>query len=180
MEICYDDTEFLEDGQTIDLISIGMARDDGAEYYAVSSDMPVQRIFDHPWLRQHVIPSLPVRNAGSRQLISVNLTDPAVKPRTVIAGEVRDFILACPDPQLWAWYGAYDHVALCQLWGPMAQLPHGIPMWTNDLRQESERLGNPRLPPMPGIREYHALDDAREVRCRRRWLEHAAASADGH
>ena len=31
------DTEFLEDGSTVKLISIGMVRDsDGAEYYAVS------------------------------------------------------------------------------------------------------------------------------------------------
>jgi hypothetical protein len=30
------DTEFYEDGSTIDLISIGAARSDGAEFYAVS------------------------------------------------------------------------------------------------------------------------------------------------
>ena len=34
MRIFYD-TEFLEDGKTIDLISIGMVAEDGREYYAV-------------------------------------------------------------------------------------------------------------------------------------------------
>ena len=33
-------------------------------------------------------------------------------------------------------YGAYDHVALAQLSGPMVLLPDGVPMWTNDLRTE--------------------------------------------
>ena len=30
------DTEFLEDGETIDLISIGIVAEDGREYYAVN------------------------------------------------------------------------------------------------------------------------------------------------
>jgi hypothetical protein len=38
------DLEFLEDGRTIELISIGMVCDDGREYYAVNRDMPVRRI----------------------------------------------------------------------------------------------------------------------------------------
>ena len=32
------DTEFIEDGRTIDLISIGMVAEDGRQYYAVSSE----------------------------------------------------------------------------------------------------------------------------------------------
>ena len=32
------DTEFIEDGDTIELISIGIVGDDGREYYAVSTD----------------------------------------------------------------------------------------------------------------------------------------------
>ena len=33
MRICFD-TEFIEDGRTIDLLSIGLVREDGATYYA--------------------------------------------------------------------------------------------------------------------------------------------------
>jgi hypothetical protein len=93
----------------------------------------------------------------------------------VIANEVRDFIrqsalwdLQEPHPkpevpQLWAWYGAYDHVALCQLWGRMIDLPKGVPMWTNDLKQECERLGNPQVP-QQASGEHNALADARHNR----------------
>jgi hypothetical protein len=35
------DTEFNDDGSTIDLVSIGIVSDDGREYYAVSSEFDV-------------------------------------------------------------------------------------------------------------------------------------------
>lgn len=178
MTAVYFDTEFLEDGSTIELISIGMVRDDGAEYYAVSkaaTKRPLRtRISKHPWLMQNVVPSLPKAHGDwnlhmpDRWLF--NYCDPVVKPRHVIAREVEAFILGVPEPELWAWYGAYDHVVLCQLWGRMIDLPKGVPMFTHDLKQECERLGNPDLPSLPGVKEHNALSDAREVKFRREWL----------
>jgi hypothetical protein len=170
MRIFYD-TEFIEDGRTVDLISIGMVAEDGREYYAVSqaaSRRPLRRrIRRHDWLMANVVPSLPKAhgdwNLHMPRRWLFNYCDPAVKPRQVIGREVRDFIRASPDPQLWAWYGAYDHVALCQLWGPMIGLPEGVPMWTNDLRQECVRLGNPQMPAQKSG-EHNALADARHVK----------------
>jgi 3' exoribonuclease, RNase T-like len=190
MDLCYD-TEFLEDGSTIALISIGMVADDGREYYAVAADAPWGRIKEHRWLCENVVPHLPLGRVGSfppdRKIIPAPPSSPdlywfdidranaLVKPRRVIANEVRDFIQATPDPELWAWCGAYDHVVLCQLWGPMISKPDGVPMFTHDLKQECDRLGNPALPSLPGVTEHNALSDAREVQFRRRWLsEHAA------
>lgn len=162
MTAIYYDTEFLEDGHTIELISIGMVTERGAEYYAVNADMPVKKIKKHPWLSKHVWPQLPRLHGDAR----IHLGDPldkhhpAVKPKAQIAAEVRTFITAITDPQLWAWYAAYDHVALAQLFGSMVNLPVGIPMWTNDLRQEMRRLGDPRMPEQPAG-EHNALEDAR-------------------
>jgi 3'-5' exoribonuclease Rv2179c-like domain len=180
--ICYD-TEFLEDGHTIRLISIGMIRDDGCWYYAVAKDHDLITLaYQHPWLSEHVIPGLPVK------LIDVGADRPMwiwdaahrdardVKPRAQIAAEIAEFIQGTPDVELWADYGAYDHVALCQLWGRMIALPEGVPMWTHDLRQEWERYGKPIMPSRPGGQQHNALDDAYEVQFRRRWLaKHAAA-----
>lgn len=168
---CFYDTEFIEDGRTIDLISIGMVTDDGREYYAVNRDAPWKRIREHEWLMANVVPSLP-RGFGEARMHwpknqLVDVRDARVKPKESIAQEVRRFLLgddpkAVPDIELWAWYGAYDHVVLAQLFGRMIDLPAGIPMWTNDLRQEAERLGNPRMPEQDG-RAHNALDDARHV-----------------
>jgi hypothetical protein len=180
----YYDTEFLEDGSTIELISIGLVDETGREYYAVcseiddwtagGSDALHKRISSHEWLMANVVPHLPLQEPPTRfqnrWLWSLDKSSTLVKPRWVIANEVREFILAVPNPALWAWYGAYDHVVLCQLWGSMISLPVGIPMWTHDLKQEAERLGSPGRPSMPGITEHYALDDAREVRYRRNWL----------
>ncbi len=45
----------------------------------------------------------------------------------------------------------------------MIDLPKGVPMWTNDLRQEVHRLGNPELPEQPsGL--HNALEDARHLK----------------
>jgi hypothetical protein len=160
-------TEFCEDGSAIDLISIGLVAEDGREYYAISDDCHTLTVaVEDPWLREHVVPSLPI--------IACPHPDPwyfdeqhadyaAVKRRNRIASEVREFILAESGPELWAWYAAYDHVALAQLWGPMIKLPKGVPRWTNDLKQECERLGNPRMPEQTEG-EHNALADARHVK----------------
>jgi hypothetical protein len=68
--------------------------------------------------------------------------------------------------ELWADYGAYDHVALCQLWGSMVDLPMYIPMYTNDIQQEARRLAVTDLPQQSeGL--HNAIADARH--CRARW-----------
>ena len=160
----YYDTEFIEDGR---------------ELYAVNRDIPVKRIRKHPWLMENVVPSLPHGFGDRRNTIPrrwlFDYGDAAVYTRRQIAGKVQRFIQQTPNPQLWADWGAYDHVVLCQLWGPMVDLPEGIPMWTHDLRQEIERHGAREVPSMPGVREHNALSDAREVMYRHEWLMERAA-----
>lgn len=185
------DLEFLEDGETISLISIGIVSSDGRDYYAVNSQMPTARIQAHTWLMFNVVPHLPITDASlgsiqNRQEHGENLfprpdmhleldyRNTRVKPEFVIANEVRDFLLASADnsePVLWANYGAYDHVCLMQLWGSMANLPAGIPMYTNDLQQEIRRLGicSADLPPQQGP-AHNALADARYNQQVRRFL----------
>lgn len=187
------DTEFLEDGHTIGLISIGMVREsDGAELYLVNSDAPWDRIRQNDWLIRNVLPSLPItgrtlldkyikvpENSHPKpalELVSVDTTDTRVKPHWVIANEVRDFILATgPNVELWADYGAYDHVALAQLWGPMVKLPEGVPMFTHDIQQERARLGL-RWDELPQQESglHNALADARHNLARARFLDQLA------
>lgn len=152
----YYDCEFREDGKTIDLISIGMVGEDGREYYAVNADCDWERVWTDPWLMEHVVPSIPTILEGS----ALDMYNPVVKTKDVIAYEVRDFILSYAEPALWAWYGSYDHVAYAQLFGRMIHLPEGLPMHTNDLKQECERLGNPRVP-QQAEGSHNALASAR-------------------
>ncbi|MFE7906504.1 3'-5' exoribonuclease domain-containing protein [Streptomyces albogriseolus] len=170
------DLEFLEDGRTIELISIGMVCDDGRQYYAVNRDMPVRKIRKHKWLMENVVPHLPkgqgdMRNSMSKRWL-FHYGDHRVKPHKVIADEVMEFIRAAgPDVELWANYGAYDHVCLAQLWGRMIDLPEGVPMFTHDIQQERSRLGL-RWDELPQQEsgEHNALADARHNQIVRRWL----------
>lgn len=178
------DLEFLEDGRTIELISIGMVADDGREYYAVNRDMPVRKIRKHKWLMENVVPHLPKAH-GDRRLTMpkrwlFDYADPRVKRKEQIADEVMDFIRAAgPDVELWANYGAYDHVCLAQLWGRMIDLPEGVPMFTRDIQQERARLGIPHdALPQQDSAEHNALADARHNQAVRRWLRQQPGGAN--
>lgn len=164
MKIFYD-CEFLENGRTIDLISIGMVREDGEELYCVNRTMPWPSIMRHPWLRENVVPHLPaIQRGGEGGALQLDLRHRDVYPRRAIAELVHSMLITGGGkPELWADYGAYDHVCLAQLFGTMMELPRDVPMFTRDIQQEIARLGDPEIPAQaPG--EHHALADARHVR----------------
>ncbi len=164
------DTEFIEDGHTIDLISIGIVTEDGREYYAVNRDSPWKRIAKRPWLVENVVRSLP-RIHGDRRLhvgrrnpLALDFSDPTIRPYDQIANEVESFLLIGGGvPELWADCGAYDHVVLMWLWGDMSCKPEVLPCYTNDIQQEISRSGNPDLPKQD-TGAHNALADARHLR----------------
>jgi hypothetical protein len=143
------DTEFIEDGRTIDLISIGIAAEDGRSYYAECAECELGRAGD--WVKANVVPYL----TGVK------------KPRAVIAGEIRTFL--GDRPEIWAYYADYDWVALCQLYGTMLQLPEGWPLYCRDVKQWCDMLGNPKLPDQQS-KEHHALEDALWTKLAWEWL----------
>jgi 3'-5' exoribonuclease-like protein len=144
------DTEFIEDGRTIDLLSIGIVCEDGREYYAENGQADKSKAND--WVKTNVLPHLTGR--GIR--------------RWRLRHEILDFI-GDTTPEFWAYYGDYDWVALCQLFGTMVDLPEGWPMFAMDVKQLAVSLGNPRLPEQSST-EHHALNDARWTRDAWIWL----------
>lgn len=164
----FHDWEFLEDGSTIAAISVALVREDGTEYYAIFDDpKTIARALKHEWIRDNVLPSLPIHEAAGSWFGWWDRDHPDyqhVKPRDQIRDEVKDFLLATPDLELWGWYSSYDHVCLAQLFGRMIDLPDGVPMWTNDLRSEVLRLGLSEgdLPKQEGG-VHNALADARHL-----------------
>lgn len=141
------DTEFIEDGDTVELVSIGIVAEDGREYYAVSTDFDSGRA--NAWVRENVLAKLP------------SPSDAVWTPLERIRDEVLKFLAAGSGPvDLWAWVGAYDHVVLAQLFGDMAALPRQIPRFTNELKQYWHLAGRPALPKAPSD-NHDALVDAR-------------------
>ncbi len=164
----YYDTEFLENGSTIRLISIGMIREDGKRLYRVVKDYPlIVAASNHPWLRANVLTNLPVTYDffTGKPLWDDHHKDSDYRTLTdkeTVADDVTEFLLDTPDLELWAYYAAYDHVALCQLFGTMMDLPEGIPMYTNDIKQEYfRRYGSQHVTLVQTSGEHNALEDAK-------------------
>lgn len=163
----YYDTEFIADGHSVDLVSLGMVREDGREMYAVSREFNVNKLLADSWLRDNVWPSLPRRkehgSGGCRcthgRYGHLDTGHPDVRSREQIRRMVEDFVTSTPEAELWSWYSHYDHVALTQLWGKMVDLPRAVPMLTLDLQQEAQRLGSPELPEQHSG-HHNALSDA--------------------
>jgi hypothetical protein len=173
----YLDTEFIEDGSTVDLVSIGVVSEDGREYYAQSAE------FDHhkadEWVKEHVLKQLvmcPHGEPGQKGIAGLYRADKAYHKKYGhckfdtcpwrTREQIKQDILAFMDseqhgtPEIWGYYSAYDHIAFCQLFGKMIDLPDGYPMYTHDLIQWADMLGNPQLP-LQEDSEHNALADAR-------------------
>lgn len=177
------DTEFIEDGKTIDLISIGIVSEDGRSFYAQNAECVFDKASD--WVWRNVFPHLGHFDMHGRRSCAVRhetydsglghryinkcttkVDDPCPwSTRSEIAKAVLEF---CPvddhnKPEFWGYFADYDWVAFCQLFGPMIALPKGYPMYCNDLKQLSKESGNIELP-KPEVEVHHALVDAEWVK----------------
>ena len=141
------DTEFIEDGRTIDLLSIGVVAEDGRTFYAENIEADASKASE--WVIKNVFLKLGMFNSK---------LDPGhATIKSEIARDLVAFIGDDPDPEFWAYYGAYDWVALCQLFGTMMDLPAHWPKHVMDLKQLA--LDAPLLV-QPEHVKHHALADA--------------------
>lgn len=115
------DTEFIEDGKTIDLISIGFVREDGQTLYMESSECDLSKA--DTWVHNNVISKLDsARGVWENSFM-----------RDEIARKIVEF--AGSKPEFWAYYADYDWVVLCQLYGRMLDIPKGWPHFCLDFKQ---------------------------------------------
>lgn len=135
------DTEFMEDSRTIDLLSIAIVCEDGAELYL---ELDADTSKANEWVAENVLP---------------HLGKIPVSTREQARQQILDFI-GTDNPEFWGYYADYDWVAICQLFGRMVDIPKGWPMYCRDIKQLCDSLGNPRLPDQDST-EHHALNDAR-------------------
>lgn len=149
------DTEFYEDGERIQLISIGIVAEDGRELYLENGDFDWNLVPGDHWVQTNVLPHLQGKAARYH--------------RNEIAEHVKNFICNNPSDytfnRLYGYYVAYDHVVLAQLFGRMVDMPKGMPWFSNDLKQMIEadphRLGNVADTIKYEGAQHHALTDAR-------------------
>lgn len=152
------DCEFIEDGKTIDLISIGIVCEDGREFYVISTEFEPRKASD--WVVENVLRSLPPMWEGPNSRMMTFFCDERWEPKTVskedltltdnqladlnrwmsrsqISKEIERFAAIGSDssPEFWGEWCSYDWVALCQLFGTMMDLLRGWPMRCRDVVQ---------------------------------------------
>ena len=167
------DTEFIEDGKTIDLISIGIVAEDGREYYAINRECKLQ--YASSWVWKNVLYPIGLYEPFE----SINPSDPhcsATTKQSLLAAKTLDVIkndvllFLGKDPELWADYGAHDFVLFGQImsrgdrntFNPMSDCyPRDLPWYYNEIRQSERELGADLSTLPRPAREHNALEDAR-------------------
>jgi hypothetical protein len=148
------DTEFLEinePGRTrVEMISIGIVREDGQSLYLENSDFDWDRPEVDPWLVENVKPHL--AGAGSESWASPQ------QMRERILDLVGD-----RTPEWWAYVAAYDWIALISLFGTLVERPAGWPIRCRDLKDPIEQSGltKDQLPLQDPSTAHDALADAK-------------------
>lgn len=153
------DTEFIEGFHKplfgkkrhfIDLISIGIVREDGKSYYAISTDFKVKDA--DSWVLANVIATLPKRKVNrnpqggdSPRVIQDSLlwksNEQIRYDLLMFFGCYQDHLFwrAPPGIEMYGYYADYDWVLFSSLFGRMIDLPKGFPMYCIDLKQELDR-----------------------------------------
>lgn len=171
------DCEFVDDGRTIDLISIALVAEDGREFYRQSVEFDPAKVSD--WVREHVLSNLKTCDKWGKWNLDISLyswrqcgkPDCPWRTREQIRDEIRAFV-GDDKPEFWGDYAAYDWVALCQLFGPMIDIPSNWPCFIRDIQQEFARFGIPERPlPKQEGTAHNALSDARYIKRLWEWLQ---------
>lgn len=124
---------------TIELISIGMVKEDGEEYYAISDEFSVRNCND--WVKKNVLTLLPEKfTAIDRLFEELPTSSPLIIKNPIYRSlkEIkRDVVWFCEEnPIFYAYFADYDWVVVCSnLFGRMIDLPGSWPFYCKDLKQ---------------------------------------------
>lgn len=141
------DTEFIDDGSTIDLISIGLINYETKEsLYCVSSEYNQLKANRNAWLYTNVI-----QNLGTDERFT----------RSEIKNNILKFLDNDPSPKFYLNYGSYDWIVFCQLFGIMLDTPETFPYWWFEIQQELFNKGFTKEQlPKQSTTEHNVLADA--------------------
>ncbi len=148
------DTEFIEGFRKplfgkkrhfIDLISIGIYREDGKFLYLISNEYNFNDADE--WVKDNVImPAYKSYVSGDarNRLDTTNFHKYLGYSNEEIKNKLLDFFgcwrdvlfyRAPEDIEVYGYYADYDWVLFCSLFGRMIDLPKGFPMYCKDLKQ---------------------------------------------
>lgn len=158
----YLNAQFASGNHRERLLSVGLASEAGEFYRVIKGNNAVEHARRDPWMREHVLARLPYDEEGRDWHWTGGDGSTLVSERQLV-DDLLDFIDAHPEPELWAWQGAFAYVAVRHLFGPVTDRPAGFPGWCGELASKWVEAGKPELPSR-GENGHHALEQARWAR----------------
>jgi hypothetical protein len=167
--------EVIEDGNTIEPISIGMVDERDCALHLCNSECDLSCAEE--WVKQFVFPQLPPDTGRGFEIVeSMELNGLRVLQGWGTRKQIADQVLAFmggDTPEFWGYYSDYDWVVLCQLFGKRSALPVGWPMFCSDLRQLMHHSVVRRSSlPIRSCAEHNAIADAVWVRSSVQFIDH--------
>jgi len=140
----YLDTEFILCKNQLELISIGLVKENEACYYAISNEFKPENA--NEWVIENVISQLD-SNIERKSLVQIK-------------DEIEEFI-GYQMAHFWAFMGTYDWFLILQLYEGLPHLPYNFSTFCRELRQEMENAQFPESQMPTNPRPHHALWDAK-------------------
>lgn len=147
----FHDWEFLENGESIQPISVGFVTERGDNEYFANADFNWDGATS--WLKENVKPYMDKPFAPEYL--------PLHEFNNKIVGYFKTLNNLYPDSkiELVGYMCDYDHVALAQRYGVMAWFPSYMPYYTSNVRQWADDLGLGDIP-IPSDNHHNAVADA--------------------
>ncbi len=133
------DTEFLDLGDTVELLSLGAVREDGKTFYMERGACPVHLAND--WVWKNVMPHLE-SNGSTDEDMRISF---------------REF--CGTRPEFWAYYATYDAMLLFKLYGGFMGFPWNQVVHDISTLAMLKGVYQHEFPPQQSV-AHHALNDA--------------------
>jgi hypothetical protein len=138
------DTEFKEQPNTIELISIAIVSENGNSLYALNKECNIRRIWRDVWLRDNILSAIyedkvhgDMRNyvPFSRRTMKWIFKNEG-RTHKQLRSDINVFLYNSENlREFYGYYADYDWVTFCWIFGRMIDLPKGYPMYCKDLKQ---------------------------------------------
>jgi hypothetical protein len=160
------DTEFIENPNTITLISIGIVCEDGRSLYRICNEYRYKDASD--WVKENVIIPMYVQtvHGDNRNMYSAESFHQYYgKSIRGIKDDIIEFVKGDEEIEFYGYFADYDWVVFCWIFGRMIDLPKGFPFYCRDLKQMMDERGftkewkQQNCPDPKG--EHNALVDAK-------------------
>lgn len=158
------DFEFVENGETVIPVSIGMVDEQDKALYIINKPLMLAEYYGEPYYwkgKYECNASKFVQDEVYKHISRKDVEEFGAQPEEwadIIHGFISNGgeIKSRDQVELWGYFSSYDHLCLAQCFGTMMQLPEPIPMNTHDVLT----INNGKIIDFTPMIKHHPVYDA--------------------